>query len=583
MKTIRGIAVSHGIAIGPALVLDSSGVNVPLKHIAPAQIGPEIARLNEALTAASVEARQSRDRLASSLGTSYGAIFAAHAMLLDDPSFLERIHALIRQDLVTAETAVSRVMKATIRAIEGLGQGHFLATKTSDLYDIEKQIITRLVGRATSSLRDLTDAVIVLAHDLTPSQTAEMEAGHVLAFATESGGRTGHTAILAGALEIPAIVGLSRFLTEVQDGQTVIVDAGSGELIIDPTPDTILRYRERQSVEKSQAGVWIVQRDLPAETRDGVRIQLMGNIEFPSEAAHCTDRGADGVGLYRTEFLYTGRTSDPTEEEQYEAYSSVVRQMGPNVPVVIRTLDLGADKFTDLPWIGEPERNPFLGVRSIRLCLRNIPLFKRQMRAILRASMHGDVRIMFPMVSNISELKHCKLLLNDVKEDLHEEGIAFDRNMPVGTMIEVPSAALIAEHLAKEVDFFSIGTNDLIQYTLAADRNNEHVADLYTPADPSVLRLIRMVVEAAKPAGVDVNVCGEMSGDRLFTILLLGMGMRQLSVTPWNIPEIKRIIRLISMAEAEKVAREVLELASAIEVSNYLHGQLRRLLPEVAD
>jgi phosphoenolpyruvate-protein phosphotransferase (PTS system enzyme I) len=307
---------------------------------------------------------------------------------------------------------------------------------------------------------------------------------------------------------------------------------------------------------------------------------MLCNIEFPQEAKHCIDRGADGVGLYRTEFLYLGRDSDPTEAEHLDAYLQVLRTMGPK-SVVIRTLDLGADKFSAASEGNTHERNPFLGLRSVRLCLRNLTLFKTQMRAILRASAFGDVRIMFPMVSTLLELRQCKMILAEVKEDLEDEGISFNRKLPVGTMIEVPSAAIMAEHLAKEVNFFSLGTNDLVQYTLAADRTNENVATLYSAGDPAVLRLIDHVVKAAQKHEIEVSVCGEMSGDPIYTVLLLGLGVRQLSVTPHNIPEIKKIIRSISMEESVQVAQEALRLETARDVNNYLREQARRILPEV--
>src|SRR5581483_4896643 len=396
----------------------------------------------------------------------------------------------------------------------------------------------------------------------------------VHAFATEAGGRASHTAIMAGVLGIPAVVGVGRFLTDVSGGDEIIVDGNRGVLILNPDEET----RERQ--EQARKSYCTLEsrlnelRDLPAETADGVRITLLGNIEFPHEAEHCIERGADGVGLYRTEFLYLNRQSDPTESEHLDAYLTVLRTMGPR-PVVIRTLDLAADKFaSDAQNL---ERNPFLGLRSVRLCLRNLALFKTQMRAILRASAFGDVRIMFPMVSTLLELRQCKMILAEVKEDLEEDGIAFNRDLPVGTMIEVPSAAILAEQLAREVDFFSIGTNDLIQYTLAADRTNQEVAALYSPGDPAVLRLINTVIQAARSQDVAVNVCGEMGGEPLYTMLLLGLGSRQLSVTPHNIPEIKKIIRSVSIDEATEVAREAMRLETARDVNNYLREQTRRV------
>jgi phosphotransferase system enzyme I (PtsI) len=402
----------------------------------------------------------------------------------------------------------------------------------------------------------------------------------VHAFATEAGGRASHTAIMAGVLEIPAVVGLGRFLSDVSGGDEIIVDGNRGVVIVGPDEET----RERNELARRNFGTFSTRlgelRDLPAETKDKTRILLMGNIEFPQEAKHCLDRGADGVGLYRTEFLYLNKTTDPTETEHLDAYTTVVRTLA-NKSVIIRTLDLGADKFANQVEKSHLERNPALGLRSVRLCLRNLTLFKTQMRAILRASAYGDVRIMFPMVSTLLELRHCKMILAEVKEDLEEEGIPFNRKLPVGTMIEVPSAAIMAEELAREVNFFSIGTNDLVQYTLASDRTNETVASLYSPGDPAVLRLLEMVVKAAGRYNIEVSVCGEMSGDPIYTMLLLGLGLRQLSVTPQNIPEIKKIVRSINLDEAKKVAQEVMRLETARDVNSYLRDQTRRILPEV--
>ena len=378
------------------------------------------------------------------------------------------------------------------------------------------------------------------------------------------------------------MVGLGKFLADVSGGDFVIVDGTHGLLIVDPDPTTIEKYQRLRTERRQEAGRWVVQRDLPAQTSDGELIKLLGNIEFPAEAEHCQQRGADGVGLYRTEFLYVGRKTDPTEDEHFQSYMTVLQKLA-GQPVVIRTLDVGADKFGSLPWTGPEEKNPYLGMRSIRLCLRNWPLFKTQLRAILRASAFGDIRVMFPMVSTLQELRECKFLLAEVKEDLQEDKIDFNKNLPIGTMIEVPSAAIMADTLAREVDFFSIGTNDLVQYTLAADRTNENLANLYTPSDPAVLRLIKRVVDAANTAEIEVNVCGEMSGDPMYTMLLLGIGLRQLSVTPQNLPEIKKIIRSITLDDARRVANEALNLQTARDVTNYLREQTRRILPEAVE
>jgi phosphotransferase system enzyme I (PtsI) len=579
MEIKRGIPVSPGVAIGPALVLDTEWFRIPQRFVEGDRLGDELQRLRQALGAAAGEAREHQDAINVKLGRQYGAIFEAHAAMIEDPTLVREIEGLIRDQGFAAEYAVSRVMRRHAKALEALGRGKF-AGRAADLFDIEKRILRNLLGHRREQLQHLKEAVIVLAHDLTPSETAALDQSKVYAFATEAGGRASHTAIMAGALEIPAVVGLGKFVTDVSGGDSVIVDGNRGILILDPDEETLERYEDtRSSFRKFETQLGEL-RHLPAETRDGVRVPLLGNIEFPQEAAHCIERGADGVGLYRTEFLYLGKHTDPTEEEHLDAYMTVLRTMGSR-PVVIRTLDLGADKFATASEPVNEERNPFLGLRSVRLCLRNLTLFKTQMRAILRASAFGDVRIMFPMVSTLLELRQCKMILAEVKEDLEDEGIAFNRKLPVGTMIEVPSAAVMADQLAREVSFFSIGTNDLIQYTLAADRTNETVASLYSPGDPAVLRLIEGVVKAAQRHGVDVNVCGEMSGEPIYTMLLLGLGLRQLSVTPHNIPEIKKIIRSVSVDEAVQVAQEAFRLETARDVNSYLREQTRRILPEV--
>jgi phosphotransferase system enzyme I (PtsI) len=569
------------VAIGPALVLDSEGYRIPQRFIDPEQLQRETVRLNDALRVAAAEARASQTSIAERLGPQYGAILGAHAMLLEDPGLAREVAAQMRQHGYAPEYAVSRVIRSYAKVLEGLGAEHHFAARAADLFDVEKRILAHLLGQDREQTFNLTEPVIVLAHDLLPSETAAFDPKQVHAFATEAGGRASHTAIMANALEIPAVVGLGKLVTEASGGDLVIVDGNQGIVIIDPDPETISRYeRERDSRVRMESRLSEL-RDLPAETRDGVRVFLRGNIEFPSEAEHCLTRGAEGVGLYRTEFLYMGRQSDPSEQDHFDAYLSVLRDLAPQ-PVVIRTLDLGADKFSSLPWSPAPERNPFLGVRSVRLCLRNLTLFKTQLRAILRASAFGDARILFPMVSTLSELRQCKMLLAEVKEDLEDEGVAFNRELPVGTMIEVPSAALISELLAREVDFFSIGTNDLVQYTLAADRTNDQVADLYSPSDPAVLRLIRTVITAAQACEIDVNVCGEMSGEPLYTLLLVGMGLRQLSLAPHNIPEIKKLIRSITWTDARQVAEEALRMETARDVTNYLREQTRRMLPDSA-
>lgn len=583
MDIKHGIAVSPGVAFGPAFVLDTERFRIPEKIIKKGSYPDEIARLRAGLSDAAASAREREQVVSTNLGREVGAIFLAHAMMLDDASLRQEMEAQIRDHGYSAEYAVSRVMRKRRKLLESLAANSHFAARSNDLNDLEQQILSHLLGKRQEPLRNLSQPVVLLAHDLTPSETAGLDRKMILGFATEVGGKTSHTAIMAGVLEIPAVVGLGRFLDEVSGGDEIIIDGSKGDVVFDPDEAARDRYEHARRVfVRFEQGLSRL-RDLPAVTRDGVEVQLFGNIEFPEETASCLDKGASGVGLYRTEFLYLDKRQDPTEAEHFEAYRQVITQMEPK-PVTIRTLDLGADKFSSVVDPNQTERNPFLGVRSVRICLRNTKLFATQLRAILRASAYGRVKIMFPMISGLGELRQCKLLLGEVMEDLHDEGIPFNRHVPIGTMVEVPSAAIMADALAREVDFLSIGTNDLIQYTLAADRTNENVAEIYNAGDPAVLWLIDRVIKAAQRCHdhpVEVSVCGEMSGDPLYTMLLIGLGLRQLSATPHNIPEIKQLVRLVTVEEANKVAREALTMNSALEVNNYLREQTRRVLPEV--
>ena len=418
----------------------------------------------------------------------------------------------------------------------------------------------------------------LIAHDLTPSQTASLDRTKIKAICIDAGGRTSHTAIIANSMGIPAIVGLENVTQEVMSGDTVIVNGHSGVVIINPDLATIeenRRYEERQiEFEESLRRL----KDLPAKTMDGTEITLMGNIEFPHEVDNALSKGATGIGLYRTEFLYLASEKEPTEEEHYAAYAEAINKVGGR-PIVIRTLDLGADKYT--PWQDrDAEDNPFLGCRSLRLCLANLDMFKVQLRALLRVSVLGDVRVMFPMVTTPLELRQAKMVLKDVMEELDEEGKPYNPYLPVGMMIEVPSAAIMANTYAKECDFFSIGTNDLIQYTLAVDRGNQKVANLYTGAHPAVLALIRNVIRVGNRANISVSLCGELGADIEFTMLLVGMGMRTLSITPHSIPEVKKVIRSIHIADAQKVARRVMSFEHSQQILNYLRDETRKVIPE---
>jgi phosphotransferase system enzyme I (PtsI) len=425
-------------------------------------------------------------------------------------------------------------------------------------------------------LANLTSAIVLVAHNLTPSETARLNPEFVQGFVTEIGGAGGHTAIVAKGMEIPAIVGVGRFLAKVSTGDLVIADGHSGSVILQPDDETVVRYRLEAERQRSLAAKLQLLRDVPAETKDGVRIHLMANIEFPLEAPVCLERGADGIGLYRTEFLYLGSDAEPSEEDHFQAYADVVRAVEGR-PVVIRTLDLGADKVGAAMADMEPERNPVLGLRSIRLSLRNPSLFLPQLRAVLRASLLGDVRLMFPLITTLTELRQAKKILAEAMGELDARGAEFRRDLPVGMMVESPAAAMMIDCFIKEVDFISIGTNDLIQYTLAVDRSNASVADLYQAADPAVLRMIVASLQAARQAGVKASLCGQMSSEAVYTMLLLGMGLRELSVPPSSIPEIKRVCRSVTIAECETIARRVMSLDNALDIEGFLREEYQKL------
>jgi phosphotransferase system enzyme I (PtsI) len=577
MQKLQGIAVSPGMAIGEALVMGNEGFRIPRRFLARDAVEDELDRLNRAFDAATTEIQRNRDTVARELGSEYGAIFEAHLQMLRDPRLRSELEQMIRERHYSPEYAVSRTLRRYVKVFQSLDSG-YMAQRAGDIFDIERRLLRNLLGRRREEISSLTSPVLVLAHNLTPSETANLDRRFVRGFVTEVGGAGSHTAIVAEALEIPAVVGTGPFLSDVSGGDVVIIDGDQGLVILHPDEETIARYRHELEERRTMTARLESLRDLPAETADGVRIQLLGNIEFPHEVAHCIERGADGIGLYRTEFLYLGAEVAPDEEAHYRAYSEVLETMGQR-PVVIRTLDLGADKLLD--HTGDDERNPFLGLRSIRLSLRNLPMFRTQLRAILRASTQGDARIMFPLISTMLELRQAKMVLADVMEDLEEHGIAFNRSLKVGMMVEVPSAVMMIEHFVSEVDFLSIGTNDLIQYTLAVDRSNKDVASLYTASDPAVIKLIEIAVNAARRKQIPANLCGQMSGNSIYTMLLLGLGLRQLSVPPSAIPEIKKVCRSVTIGQCEAVAKHVLTLENARDIKSFLKEELKKVLPEM--
>lgn len=577
MEIKKGIGVSPGVVIGTVVVLDAEDTVIPRRSVAPDDVPAEKVRFQKALESAAAELKVLRDKVAGEHGTDIGGIFDFHIGLLRDRSLISGIEKEMVSQNVTAEYAVSTVMRRFASTFLKI-QDKYFSERVKDIYDVEKRLLRTLIGLRHEDVSKISSDVVIIAHDLLPSQTASLDRKHVKGFATDVGGRTSHTAIVARAMGIPAVVGLGDLAANVSGGDIVIIDGGRGVVIVNPDAEQLTAYQEdarafgRFEIELARLA------DLPAETLDGHQVSLQANIEGSDDIDEALRRGAGGVGLYRTEYLYLRGNREPNEEDHYNAYADALRRLN-GKPLVIRTLDLGADKYTQTQ-LANPERNPFLGDRSIRMCLHDIPMFKRQLRAIMRCTPMGDVRIMFPMISTMMELRQAQLVLKDVMEELEDEGIEFRRDIPVGMMIEVPSAALMATQFAKEVNFFSIGTNDLIQYTLAVDRTNEKVAGLFCPAHPAVLALIRDTIRAGTRNGISVSVCGEMAGEPLYTLLLLGLGLNTFSMNGPDIPEVKKVIRSTTMEHAKSVARRVMSFDSERQVMHFLREETRKLIPE---
>ncbi len=578
MKHWPGIAVAPGVAIAEALVLTSEGFRIPRQVVSRDAVEDELQRLDAAIAAAGDELAAYRDTVTAELGQQCGAIFSAHLQMLHDLNLRQEIAGLVRERHHSPEYAVSQVLRRYVRVFQNLDSRH-LAERASDIIDIEKRLLRHLLGQSREEISHLTAPVVVLAHNLTPSETARLDRELVRGFATELGGPGSHTAILAEGMEIPAVVGVGDFLTEVSGGDRVVVDGDDGMVILQPDEATLARCRASADEHRARTARLAALRESPAETTEGVRIEVDGTIEFPAEARQCVQRGGDGVGLYRTEFLYLGADHEPTEQEHYEAYAQVVRALN-GKPVVIRTLDLGADKLAQLPG-PEDEHNPSLGARSIRLSLRNLDLFRTQLRAILRAGDLGPVRVLFPLVTTLDELRQAKAALADAREELRCGGQAAPE-LPVGMMVEVPAAVMMIDQFVREVDFISLGTNDLIQYTLAVDRTNREVAYLYNASDPAVLRLIQLALAAARRRQIPALVCGQMSASPLYTMLLLGLGARHLSVPPSAILELKKVCRSVSVSRCEAVAARALAMDDAGDIKRYLREELRKVVPELA-
>lgn len=581
MKQLKGIGVSPGFAMGKAFVLHSGdSFDLPKRSVTTEEISNEIASFEDALTKTRADILGIRRRLSEKIGRENSDIFNAHLLILEDRTLIEDVIAIIKNDKIGAECAFTEIIQRYFRAFSQIDD-EYLKERIADIRDVGKRLLWNLCGKERKKLESLGEGVIIISHDLSPSDTASLDRSKVLGFITEIGGPTSHTAILGRSLEIPAIVGMDNVLGEVQSGDLIIIDGAHGLAIIKPDEETIENlYRQQEHFTKI-SGELDKLRDLPAETLDGKRITLGANIEFHSEVPSVISHGAEGIGLYRTEYFYMNRVDLPTEDEQYEDYKKVAEEMNPK-SVVIRTLDLGGDKFASSLQVPH-EMNPYLGWRAIRFCLTRKDIFKKQFRAILRASAHGNLKIMYPLISNVQEIQKANEILEEAKRELENEKISFDKQIEVGAMIEIPAAALTSDVLAEEVDFFSIGTNDLIQYALAVDRVNEKIAYLYEPTHPAILRLIQIVIENGQNSKKWVSSCGEMGGDPAIAIFLLGLGIDEISASPIVLPKIKKLIRSIKFEDAQKIAKKALTFRTGKEIQEFLNMKLKELCAELVE
>ncbi|MEK5477363.1 phosphoenolpyruvate--protein phosphotransferase [Paenibacillus sp. FSL R5-0407] len=567
MLKIDGIAASAGVAIAPAFKLEHPDYTVKNKNAAdPAA---ELARLDEALATSQQELEAIKERTLQELGEKKAEIFESHLLILNDPELLTPVRDKISSENATAEYALDETSKQFISMFENM-KSAYLRERAADMRDVTKRVLTHLLGLNYVNPADISEEVIVIAEDLTPSDTAQLNRKYVKGFTTNIGGRTSHSAIMARSLEIPAVVGTKDVLSQVNSGDMIIVDGLDGTVIVNPSAEVIEEYKSKRDNHLRQIEEWKKLREVPTVSKDGVHVELAANIGTPNDVTGVLENGGEGVGLYRTEFLYMGRTELPSEEVQFNAYKTVLEKME-GKPVVVRTLDIGGDK--ELPYLDLPkEMNPFLGFRAVRLCLDRKDIFRTQLRALLRASTYGNLRIMFPMIATLDEFREAKALLLEEQEKLVAEGIAVSDSIQLGIMVEIPSTAVLADQFAKEVDFFSIGTNDLIQYTMAADRMNERVSYLYQPYNPAILRLVKMVIDAAHKEGRWAGMCGEMAGDATAIPLLLGLGLDEFSMSATSILPARSQISKLSKAEMKALAEQALEQQTAEQVVKLVRG-----------
>ena len=558
---IKGIAASNGIAIAKAFKLIEPELTVVKATIS--DVEAEINLYKEALVKTTEELQKIKVKAAQNLSEEEAAVFDAHINMANDPELLSQTTDKIKSESVNAAYAFDEVSNMFIMMFESMDNEYF-RERAADIKDIKKRILAHLLGVKVNDPSTIDEQVVIIAEDLTPSDTAQLDRNFVKGFATNIGGRTSHSAIMARSLEIPAVVGTKTILEDVKDGDMIILDGLEGNVIVNPTAEQVAHYEEVAKQYEAQKAEWAKLKNEKTVSKDGQHVELAANIGTPKDVEGVLANGGEAVGLYRTEFLYMGRDNFPTEEEQFEAYKAVLEAMG-DKPVVVRTLDIGGDK--ELPYLHLPkEMNPFLGYRAIRLCLDDTDLFRTQLRALLRASAYGKLRIMFPMIATLNEFRSAKALLLEEKAKLVAEGVTVSEEIEVGMMVEIPSAAVLADQFAKEVDFFSIGTNDLIQYTMAAERMNEKVSYLYQPYNPSILRLVKMVIDAAHKEGKWTGMCGEMAGDQTAIPLLLGLGLDEFSMSATSILPARSLISKLSKAEMADLAAEALNKSTVEEV-----------------
>ena len=577
-KILKGIPASPGISMGKAFLFDTHEMGQAVKRpILEEEAPAEVRRFKEALNKTRQEIAKIKEKISRNIGAEHGEIFSAHLLVLEDAMLVDEVISRIKKERLAVEYIFQDVLRKYIKAFSNIDD-EYLRERMSDINDVGRRVLKNLVGAKHDTLCELKQPAVVIAYDLSPSDTACMHKQSVIAFATDIGGRTSHTAIMAKSLEIPAVVGLEDVTAVVKNGDYVIVDGNKGIVIVHPAQETIKGCElEKKGFEEKERGLLSL-RDLAAETLDGRKIEIVANIELPEEVTSVIYHGAQGVGLYRTEYFYMNRSDLPSEEEHFEAYKSVAQNMAPH-SVIIRTLDLGGDKF--LSHLEFPlEMNPFLGWRAIRFCLARPDIFKVQLRAILRASAYGKLKMMYPMISGLEELRQANAILQDVSAELKAKNIAFDENMEVGAMIEIPSAAVTSDLLAREVDFFSIGTNDLIQYAIAVDRVNEKIAYLYESTHPGILRLIKNIIDNGHKAGIWVGMCGEMASEPELVPILLGLGLDEFSMSSLIVPEIKKIVRSISMEQAKEIAQKAMSFSTGREVEDFARAKLKEILPE---